>query len=414
MAFATYSPLRKGVLAVCATGLVTTTTVGTGIVTAVASGRWDGASSHQGAVSHHHFWLSDGSGPAEPGASATSLPTATTLPTSSVTTASVTTATTLPTSSVTTLPTASVGSGPASVMPDSIFDSNVSNWALDPASSAVVANIVAQYESAYGEVAVNFNRPVYEAAANTPDVEVTVASGCSDFTGNQASPNGSGATGTEVPIPSYAVAGPSSDEILTVYQPSSNQEWEFWLAKDNGGSWSACWGGEESLTSDGVFPYPYGETASGISNLATEITERDIAAGSIDHAIGFEVLGDECDWSGTSSHGGLSPANRSDCGDDIAGAPAEGQWFRFPAGLAMPSGLSPFAQMVFKAVQNYGMVIVDQGGAVALEADQPSVWAAEGNSGTDPITASVDGLQGYQVVASLPWQDLEAVDPPQS
>jgi hypothetical protein len=70
--------------------------------------------------------------------------------------------------------------------------------------------------------------------------------------------------------------------------------------------------------------------------------------------------------------------------------------------------------MVFKAVQNYGMVIVDQGGAVALEADQPSVWAAEGNSGTDPITASVDGLQGYQVVASLPWQDLEAVDPPQS
>ncbi|HUC15248.1 MAG TPA: hypothetical protein VMS00_12415 [Acidimicrobiales bacterium] len=278
----------------------------------------------------------------------------------------------------------------------------------------MVANIVAQYESAYGEVSVNFNRPVYQVPASTPDVAVTVASGCNDFTGNQPSPNGSGLTGTEVPIPSYAVAGSSSDHILTVYQPSSNREWEFWLAQDNGGSWSACWGGEESLSgSAGVFPNPYGESASGIANLATEITEGDIASGSIDHAIGFEVLGNECDWSGTSANGGLSPADRTDCGQDIAGAPAEGQWFRFPASLAMPSGLSPFAQMVFKAVQTYGMVVVDQGGAVALEADQTSVWGEEGNSGTDPITASVDGLQGYQVVASLPWQDLEAIDPPQ-
>jgi hypothetical protein len=58
------------------------------------------------------------------------------------------------------------------------------------------------------------------------------------------------------------------------------------------------------------------------------------------------------------------------------------------------------------------MVVVDQGGAVALEADQTGVWSAEGNSGTDPITASIDGLQGYQVVASLPWQDLQAIDTP--
>jgi len=298
-------------------------------------------------------------------------------------------------------------------MPDSIFNSDVTNWAVDPGSSALVANVIAQYESAYGEVGVNFNRPVYQVPAGTPDVKVTVAAACNDFTGDQPSPNGSGATGTEVPIPSYAVAGSSSDRILTVYQPSSNREWELWLAQDNGGSWSACWGGEESLTgSDGVFPNPYGESASGIADLATEITEGDIASGSIDHAIGFEVLGNECDWSGTSANGGLYPADRTDCGQDIGGAPAEGQWFRFPASLTMPSGLSPFAQMVFKAVQTYGMVVVDQGGALALEADQTSVWGAEGNSGTDPITASVAGLQGYQVVASLPWQDLEAIDPP--
>jgi hypothetical protein len=178
-------------------------------------------------------------------------------------------------------------------------------------------------------------------------------------------------------------------------------------------------------TSNGVFPYPYGETASGISNLATEITEADLASGSIDHAIGFEVLGEECDWSGTSAHGGLYPADRTDCGYDIAGASAEGQWFRFAPGTEMPAGLTPFGQMVFKAILNYGMVVVDQGGAVSIEADMngwvdgtttvEGPWEEEGNPvSTDPINNATDNLAEYQLVANLPWQDLQAIDPPPS
>ena len=50
----------------------------------------------------------------------------------------------------------------------------------------------------------------------------------------------------------------------------------------------------------------------------------------------------------------------------------------------MPSGLTPFGQMVFKAVQTYGMVVTDYAGAVMLEAEQPSDWAAEGNLGPTP------------------------------
>jgi hypothetical protein len=49
-----------------------------------------------------------------------------------------------------------------------------------------------------------------------------------------------------------------------------------------------------------------------------------------------------------------------------------------------------------------------------LEADEPSVWSQQGNTGTDPITASQNGLAEYQLVASLPWQDLETIDPPKS
>jgi hypothetical protein len=264
-------------------------------------------------------------------------------------------------------------------------------------------------------------------SASQPDGEVTVEAGCNDFTGDQPAPNGQGATGTEVPIPSRAAVGGSSDQILTVYQPAPDEAWEFWLAQNNGnGTWSACWGGELNMaTSDGVFPNPHGETGSGISNLATEITEADVASGLIDHAIAMQVLGTECNCSDSSSDGGLYPADRTDCGAGIAGAPSEGSWFWFPAHLAMSSGLTPFAQMVFKAIQTYGMVVVDQGGAVAIEADQSGyeyqgtvydgTWELEGNSfSTDPIANSWDGDAPYNLVTRVPWQDLQAVDPPQS
>jgi hypothetical protein len=68
--------------------------------------------------------------------------------------------------------------------------------------------------------------------------------------------------------------------------------------------------------------------------------------------------------------------------------------------------------MVCTAIQKYGMVVIDQGGAVMLGAEQPSDWAAEGNTGTDPLTTSWNGAQEYQVVANLPWSQLQVVDPP--
>jgi hypothetical protein len=304
---------------------------------------------------------------------------------------------------------------PASLMPKSTFNSNVQSWAVDPSSSALVANLVAQYQGAYGQVGVNTNRPVYEVPAGQAMVPVKVQPGCKDFTAN---------TGKNAPIPSYVMPGNSTDHILTIYQPSSNRAWEFWEAADTNGSWSACWGGKlDMATSNGVFPYPYGETASGISNLATEITEADLASGSIDHAIGFEVLSYACDWSGTSAHGGLYPADRTDCGQDISGAPAEGQWFRFAPGTQMPTGLTPFGQMVFKAISTYGMVVVDQGAAVALEGDVngqldgtttvEGPWEEEGNPfSTDPFNNATGTTPAYLLVANLPWSDLQAVDPP--
>ena len=286
---------------------------------------------------------------------------------------------------------------PASVMPYSVFNSASQNWATIDNSVEYVNDFVSDYQDNYGSVGVN-TAPVYWVSATQADSPITVSSGCNDFTAD---------TGTEVPIPSYVALNGSGDDPLMIYQPSTGTGWELWQVQSNpDGSYSACWGGKLDMsTSSGVFQDPFGLSATGISYLSTMITEADVASGSIDHAIAVAIPG---------CHGYVFPADRQDCRfhpGDIAGQPPEGQWFHFPADLAMPSGLTPFGQMVFKAIQTYGMVVTDYAGAVMLEAEQPSDWAAEGNSGTDPISASWDGQPEYRVVANLPWAQLVASQP---
>jgi hypothetical protein len=281
-------------------------------------------------------------------------------------------------------------------LPDSLFNSDVQGWQVDPNSAEFAADIVQDYKAAYGNVGVN-NMPIYSVPANQPNVPIAVEAGCNNFE------TGAGGTGSSVPVPPSVSLNDTSDSPLVIYQPSTEKEWELWQVTPDGNGYSACDGGKLNMaTTDGVFPWPFGLSATGISYLATTITEADVASGSINHAIAVTLPA--CNYY-------VYPADRWDCGTD-PGQPGEGQWFRFPANETMPSGLTPFAKMVFKAVQTYGMVMVDQGGAVMIEAEQPSDWAAEGHSGTDPITASWDGLPEYQVVASLPWGDLQTVDPP--
>ena len=228
---------------------------------------------------------------------------------------------------------------------------------------------------------------------------ITVSSsGCNNFLSS---------TGSEVPVPSFVALNGSGDNPLVLYSVSQNKIWEFWQFQKNANAgYSACWGGSQPLnTFTGVFPNPFGLSASGISYGAITVTEADVASGSINHTIALGIPG---------CSGQVYPADRNDCSShgNNSGQPDEGQWFTWAPGTKMPSGLTPFGQMVFKTIQKYGLVVLDYAGAVMIEAEQPSDWKAEGNTGTDPITASWQGEAEYQVIDSLPWGDLEAVNPP--
>ncbi|HUB71345.1 MAG TPA: endo alpha-1,4 polygalactosaminidase [Acidimicrobiales bacterium] len=338
-----------------------------------------------------------------PAGTTTSVP-PTTTPGSTTTATAATTTTTTTAAPATTSTTAGpvingaapapFGTTPASYLPDSVFTQDVQDWDVDPSSAQFVSDLVADYEDDYGSVGVNTGQPIFEAPAGTPMSSISVAQNCHDFLSG---------TGSQVPVPSNVVIEDSSDSPMVIYSPSLNAVWEFWQFTETSSGYQACWGGKATLsTFDGIFPAPYGLSATGISYLATAITEQDIQSGSIDHAIAIIL---------PSCNGSTYPSDRTDCGSE-PGQPPEGQWFRFSSSVDCPDyAATPFEHMVCVAGQKYGFVVTDQGGAVMLEGEDRADWAAQGNSGSDPITASWDGQQEYEVVADLPWDQLEAVDP---
>ncbi len=324
----------------------------------------------------------------------------------------------------------------SSATADSPVDPFTSSWDLPlsanaavlSGSASMVANLVKQYEDNYGTVAVNggiWNRyasgiasgdglAIVTVPAGQPVVHVRVGSdssggSCDDFTSTTAG----GGTGSEVPIPpsASALVSGKGDSPLLLYQPSTDTEWEFWEAEYSASAgWTACNGGELTnlSTSSGTFPGAdgFGLAGSGISYLGTAITEADVQSGSIDHAIAMDANVNDC-------NGYVAPATRGDC-PYSPGQVSEGSFLRFPTSLAMPSGLTPFAQMVFKAVQSYGAVITDQSGGVSIQAENGYDWTYEGHSGTDPITASWDGNAEDAALGGMPWSKLEVVAPTRS
>lgn len=310
-------------------------------------------------------------------------------------TTTTTTTTTLPTTT-TTLPPTTSGVG---LFPDSLFDQPLgATSAPAPDSAQLVASLSSQIASS-GGVGVNntgYGIPVFDASASQPLVPISVSSGCDDFLGS---------TGAAVPIPPDAVPASGTDSSMIIYQPSTGDDWEFWQAHNNdNGTWSACWGGEISgiSSSNGVFPNGYGVAGSGISYLATLVTFSDVESGAIDHVIPITV---------PSCNGMVAPADRTDCGNN-PGEVSEGTLLRFPSSLPMPSGLTPFAQLVFHAIQDYGAVVQDQSGGVFIGTEASAAWAEQGNSGTDPITTSFAGKGQSGALSGVPWGDLEVVAPP--
>lgn len=277
------------------------------------------------------------------------------------------------------------------------------NAPLHPNSAGFVAEFLRQKQAYYGTVNINtsaYASPVFIADANAPTTKVTY-SNCQHKIYPETALEAQWAA---VPIPSYAVPSDGSDAEMTIYQPSTNTMWEFWVASKASGQWQACWGGrmQNTNTSDGTWPNPYGATATGLPFLGGQITAEELTRGEIRHAVGISLVDAEAatvfSW----------PANRSD-GINPGLVPnriPEGLRFRLDPGINVDAlAMTSVGKTIAKAAQKYGFVVWDKAGALSIRAQNPKSYTALGQ--IDPYIALFGGKPSYAVLNGFPWDRLQ-------
>jgi hypothetical protein len=287
-----------------------------------------------------------------------------------------------------------------------------------------------------------FSVPLYVVPADQPLVPVNAAcanpkSG-TDFTPSANLEPDILAGG--LPIPSDAHGAAGTDEGVLIYQPSTNTEWEAWqFQKDSSGNWQACDAGVNTDVSgsDGVFPTPFGSSASGLSFLGSVVRIEELQRGEIDHPMDLELplrlskLTLPANTPGATV--GFSwPANRTDGKSTDPSEIPEGQRLQLPSCLYLSNSqtcvslatysqtypLSPVAMTIAVAAQKYGFIVMDGSGDVDIKLGDPTTYTAAGLP--DPYTSGpgvggvgdsglFDGVQSYLVMENFPWEQLQAL-----
>lgn len=257
------------------------------------------------------------------------------------------------------------------------------NAEIDPRSDLWVRDLLRQIKTYYGAATVNidkFSPPLYVVGPNHPTVRVKAA--------RPEDPKWSFAPLQEkwdaVPLPDGFAAAQGTDGEAIVYQPSSGMYWEFWRLQKTGQKvfdstgrkaeeWSAAWGGriDDLSVNPGYFVttaegYKFGTAATGLALLSGLITIEDQRRGAIEHPLHFAIpeTRERSIWA--------FPAQRSDGQIKNEDAIPEGVTFRLPADLNLDAiDMDPYARLLAKAVQKYGMVLRDVSGSVNFYAENP-------------------------------------------
>ena len=298
----------------------------------------------------------------------------------------------------------------SAVLTDAIFAPTSFWYSVIPAdaplhanSAGFVADFLRQKQAYYGTVNINtsaYASPVFIAEANTPTTKVAY-SNCQHKIYPETALEAQWAA---VPIPSYAVPSDGSDAEMTIYQPSTNTMWEFWVASNVAGQWQACWGGRMQNTnaSDGAWPNPYGATATGLPFLGGQVTAEELSRGEIRHAIGISLVETEAatvfSW----------PANRSDGTNPTLALNRipQGLRFRLDPSINVDALAMTYAgKVIAKAAQKYGFVVWDKAGALSIRAENPKSYTALGQ--VNPYIALFGGKPSYAVLNGFPWDRLQ-------
>jgi hypothetical protein len=293
--------------------------------------------------------------------------------------------------------------------PQSFWNTPVDDrTAVDPASAELIDVLTGEVDEELTAhegpfiSTLSYSVPVYTVAADQPKVRIRLAS-------EQPAPHLQAAFDA-VPLPPQAQPSPGTDSTLVVWQPRTDQLWEFWRLKRTAAGWQASWGGAMQHVSrqtgyygpaawPGAKPW-WGSSASSLSIAGGLITLEDLRTGQINH--GLAMAAPEL-RKGTYA----APAQRSDGDSPRKSALPEGAHLRLDPRLDLGKlDLPPLTMAIARAAQRYGIVVRDQSPVVKFFSQPPLPGAENPYLGSDGY---FEGRYPGELLSDFPWQHLQVL-----
>jgi hypothetical protein len=205
----------------------------------------------------------------------------------------------------------------------------------------------------------------------------------------------------QIPIPLTASPDSSGDGHLAVYDPTSGREWDMWQAQKTASSWQAGGGAAVSTLGDGVAPSgTAGGDAANLPLLGGLVRPEEILQGHIDHALVFTMPG-------VSSVGHVCPATHHDGSTTDPNALLEGMRLQLDPSVDVSQLPIPaWEKTLASAMQTYGMYLRDQGGSLAIFAEDSASRGYDAWSKLGFASGNSVGLAG------IPWDKFRVLSAP--
>lgn len=220
--------------------------------------------------------------------------------------------------------------------------------------------------------------PVYLFNDSTPRVTVKLSGYFSRYT-DDFTRVGAGFAPTikDIPMPPEAVAGAGTDGQITLWNPASGEEYSFFqFGRDTTGNYTATngWVARTNVEAQGRFANGLSGRGAGTPYLAGLIRPWEMAQGRIEHALSFAYSSPSPKF--------VYPASKSDGRGDIEIDVPEGSRIQLDPKYSEADfkawGLNNEAIIIAKALQEYGMYVIDNSGSSKVYAEYNSTakWGA--------------------------------------
>jgi hypothetical protein len=246
-----------------------------------------------------------------------------------------------------------------------------------------------------------YSYPVYYVDKNTPRWDVP----CLSFNCTVVTPSGVQRVPVleGIPIPADALPSTGTDGQIIVIDRDTGTEYDLWQVQRTTSGWTASNGSIYNINWDGA-PARYGSRGAGVPYYAGLVRPWEIRQGRIEHAIAFAYpmpARDRC----------VFPASKTDGNSDDPFAIPEGARLQLDPSLTEADfdrmGLDRTGKIIARAMQEYGMIMIDISGRPKIIAENLEDNPLAGEQWTDPSI-----LLTSKTISAIPYTAFNVLELP--